>query len=81
MLAIILGGRKEATMPITSPEEKRRIAELLSKPGRPMRNIAKLTRGNSAPNHNAESLEKRSRETAPARAKRYMRVLRAMSTK
>lgn len=64
----------------TSPEAKRRAAELLMAPDRPIRNIAHLKRENSAPEYDIEAVKKVSKETVGKRAERYVRVLKALSS-
>ncbi|WP_095832314.1 hypothetical protein [Mesorhizobium sp. WSM3864] len=64
----------------TSPEAKRKAAELLMAPDRPIRNIAHLRRENSAPDYDIEAVKKVSKETGGKRAQRFVRVLKALSS-
>lgn len=62
----------------TTLEEKRAAVKLLSTPGRPIREIAKMKKGNESPDYNGETLLARSKRTARIRAKQYNIVLREM---
>lgn len=63
----------------TTLDQKRAAVKLMSKPGRPIREIAKMKKGNDSPAYSSKSLLKRSKATAKARAKRYSDVLNEMS--
>lgn len=69
------------TIEKTSREQKIKTAKSYSTPGRSLNNLAKLTRPNSAPRHEQDSIVKRSEATSKKRALRYSKALRSMASK
>jgi hypothetical protein len=56
-------------------EEKDRLLLELSRSGRPISNIVESRKGNHAVDYDGDALLARSRNSAPARAERYSKVL------